>query len=424
MCEENTDIKGNGSKLRENEIPDDWDLPIVGDVSIINDSIKKEQDEVSYLPMDALNTELPWADYISSRNPNEHSGRLFKEKDTLVAKITPCTENGKSAYIDKIDSDFGIATTEVITLTPKNVNPIYLYYYTESHPSKNYIVSRMRGTSGRQRVPKSVFESELKIPLPNSKEQERIASVLYSVDKKLEQLHARKEKHEQLKQGLMQDLLTGEKRIPRKLNVNTDVTSKPHNFERNNKLNFDKLGNHFEMIKGKKPNNISESGKYKYLVMDTLKEKSLTYTNDTDNTVKLNKDELLFVVDGSVGKVFTDVEGVVASTMAKIKPKNTINKHYLYYLFKHNYNLISTATIGSAVPHADKTLVRSLKVFLPTLWEQERIASVLYTVDKLISKTDELIDKYEELKRGLMQDLISGDIRTSEDLEVLESISE
>ena len=210
-------ISGNGSELTCDEIPSDWDLEMLGDVCKVNASIDAESDEVEYLPMDALNEELPWPDYTQKRNPNEHSGTLFKEQDTLVAKITPCAENGKSALITDLDSEFGIATTEVITLTPTDINPKYLYYYAISHPSKNYTVSRMRGTSGRQRVPKSVFEQELKIPVPSGDEQERIASVLYTVDEMIARTSELRDEYEQAKRGLMQDLLSGKVRTPNSL---------------------------------------------------------------------------------------------------------------------------------------------------------------------------------------------------------------
>lgn len=265
--------------------------------------------------------------------------------------------------------------------------------------------------------------NRIDLPVPPVDEQRRIASVLYSVDEQVRSLHDRHDELTRVKHGLMQDLLTGNTRVTPKIEVQKEVEWESEDL--GNLLDkedcMERVGKFFELINGQKPE-IAESGEHLYLNVDTLLGKEVEYTNDTDVPFASEKDTLM-IVDGSrSGKVFRGKEGAVSSTMSALKPTEDINPEYLYQLLSNQYNLINAATIGSSIPHTDKTLVKSLELFIPQLWEQERIASVLYTIDEMISRTNDLMDKYERLKQGLMQDLLSGDIRTPEDLEVIEDI--
>src|SRR5699024_8210760 len=104
--------------------------------------------------------------------------------------------------------DVGIGSTEFAVLSPKcsSVNPWFLYYLGKSHPVHNYAISRMRGSTGRQRVPFSVFRRELDIALPPLEEQRKVATVLYTVDQVIQKTREVIEQIRQVRQGLVQDL--------------------------------------------------------------------------------------------------------------------------------------------------------------------------------------------------------------------------
>jgi type I restriction enzyme S subunit len=203
--------KGN---QRWKEVPKDWDLLPLNEVATVNPRYNKPDRELSYIEMDAVNKDLPYPDYIGQRNPKNNSGSLFAKEDTLFARITPCTENGKICFVDSIDTNLGIASTELIVLSPnkEKILPKYLYHFARTHKVCNYAISRMRGTTGRQRVPFSVFKKELFIPLPKKTEQEKIVNVLDSLDQKKINFGEIKEQLQRIKRGLMKDLLTGKVR--------------------------------------------------------------------------------------------------------------------------------------------------------------------------------------------------------------------
>jgi type I restriction enzyme M protein len=190
------------------QLPGEWSLKIGKDICSVNPTYDAEG-QIIYIEMDALSEELPFPKYHGWRNPSEHSGRMFSEGDTLFARITPCTENGKAAFIDSIDSKVGIGSTEFIVLSPDKtvVHPWYLYYMAKSYPVHEYAVSRMRGSTGRQRVPNSLFRDEVKFPIPPLAEQKKIASILLTVDYAMS--FSATSSLRSLRQGLMQDLLTG-----------------------------------------------------------------------------------------------------------------------------------------------------------------------------------------------------------------------
>lgn len=87
------------------------------------------------------------------------SGTKFINGDTLLARITPCLENGKSAFVDFLEQDqIGWGSTEFVVLRPKSPLPEYHGYLLCRHPSfRTFAIQSMSGTSGRQRIQNDVI---------------------------------------------------------------------------------------------------------------------------------------------------------------------------------------------------------------------------------------------------------------------------
>jgi len=120
-----------------------------------------------------------------------NGGMKFKNGDTIVARITPCLENGKTAYIDLLDeNEVAFGSTEYIVLREKLgiTDKQFLYYFSISPIFRDVAIASMTGSSGRQRVQTDVVKQHV-FEMPPIEEQKAIASVLSSLDDKIDLLH-------------------------------------------------------------------------------------------------------------------------------------------------------------------------------------------------------------------------------------------
>ena len=137
------------------------------------------------IAMDALQpfTKTPSSYEVATYN----GGMKFKNGDTIVARITPCLENGKTAYIDLLgENEVAFGSTEYIVLREKFgvTDKQFLYYFSISPIFRDVAIASMTGSSGRQRVQTDVVKQHV-FDMPSLKEQKTIASVLSSLDDKV-----------------------------------------------------------------------------------------------------------------------------------------------------------------------------------------------------------------------------------------------
>lgn len=121
---------------------------------------------------------------IGYDNEPFNGGTKFKNGDTLMARITPCLENGKIAYVDFLDDDeLAFGSTEFIVLREKeNISDKnFIYYLAISDFFKKPAEKSMVGSSGRQRVQTNVLK-ELEIKVPDLNTQKKISSILSYFD--------------------------------------------------------------------------------------------------------------------------------------------------------------------------------------------------------------------------------------------------
>jgi len=168
----------------------------LGQVAEVNPRLPRDAgisaaDEVAFLPMDAV-SEAGSVAYQQRRRMDEVTNGYtsFRRGDILLAKITPCMENGKAAYLDALETEYGFGSTEFHVLRPsQDLDGRYAFYLIWNPRFRHLAECRMTGSAGQKRVPAS-FLKELEIPLPPPAEQRRIAAILDKAD-------AIRRKHEQ-----------------------------------------------------------------------------------------------------------------------------------------------------------------------------------------------------------------------------------
>lgn len=148
------------------EIPEGWSVTTLGDAFDLNPKRTLAKGTIApYLDMANTPTTGHVPDQIIQRAFS--SGSRFINGDTLLARITPCLENGKAAFVDFLgDKAVGWGSTEFIVMRPKAKLPEYFgYLLARYEPFKTHAIASMSGTSGRQRVqPDSLATWELVLP--------------------------------------------------------------------------------------------------------------------------------------------------------------------------------------------------------------------------------------------------------------------
>lgn len=116
-----------------------------------------------------------------------NGGAKFRNGDTIMARITPCLENGKVSKVNILtQGEVGFGSTEYIVLRaiPNVSDPDFIYYLTISDLVRAPAIKSMVGSSGRQRVQQNVLET-LELPIPPYDEQKKIATILSALDEKI-----------------------------------------------------------------------------------------------------------------------------------------------------------------------------------------------------------------------------------------------
>lgn len=114
-------------------------------------------------------------------------GAKFSNGDTIMARITPCLENGKTAFVDCLEENeiaFGSTEFMVLRAKPGISNPQFVYYLATSPAFRTVAIKSMIGSSGRQRVQQNVLEN-LELVVPKLPEQEKIGRFLAMLDDKI-----------------------------------------------------------------------------------------------------------------------------------------------------------------------------------------------------------------------------------------------
>lgn len=142
------------------EIPDEWTVKPLPEIIDINPTRQLRKGAIApYLDMANVPTNSARVQNILEREFG--SGSKFVNGDTLLARITPCLENGKTAFVDFLHADqVGWGSTEFIVLRPKQFLPVEFAYFLCRHPAfRDFTIANMAGTSGRQRVPNDCFQN-------------------------------------------------------------------------------------------------------------------------------------------------------------------------------------------------------------------------------------------------------------------------
>lgn len=135
-------------------VPEGWENTILDEVIEFNPSISLSKERIKEcVPMAALSTSEMTLDINEISYSKSNSGSRFQNNDTIMARITPCLENGKIAFVQELQSEEGaVGSTEYIVMRSKSLCPPMVYLLARTHNFRQYAINSMSGSDGRQRV--------------------------------------------------------------------------------------------------------------------------------------------------------------------------------------------------------------------------------------------------------------------------------
>lgn len=202
------------------EIPAKWEVFPLKRVCRANASISedvkamKDSDLVTFLPMENVSETGEIDCSIKRKIADVRSGfSSFAKGDVVVAKITPCFENGKGACLDGLDTDIGFGTTEFINLRPSvKVLSKYLYMITMTRPFRKLGEEVMTGSAGQKRVSVNYIKN-FTLGIPDVEEQKSILAEisrrLIQIDRTIELERENIKNLQELKARIISDTVTG-----------------------------------------------------------------------------------------------------------------------------------------------------------------------------------------------------------------------
>ena len=194
-------------------IPDGWEILPLPKLIEINPRRSLRKGEVApYLDMANMPTKGHVPHTVVDRQFG--SGMRFINGDTLVARITPCLENGKTAYVDFLQHDeVGWGSTEYIVMRPMPPLPNeFAYYLARSTRFREFAIQNMTGTSGRQRVPAAAL-SQFLLPAPPKPIAESFGKFVRPLAKRVNETEAESRILATLRDTLLPRLISGKLRV-------------------------------------------------------------------------------------------------------------------------------------------------------------------------------------------------------------------
>jgi type I restriction enzyme S subunit len=152
---------------KTNGVPEGWEKKMVPEIIDINptEAVPKGA-SIRYIPMAGLSTSGMTVDMSEAEVRDKPTSVRFRNGDVLLARITPCLENGKTGFVNFLGKDeIACGSTEFIVLRGREVSPFYTYCLARTHDFREIAIKSMIGSSGRQRVQTSCFD-DFTVALP------------------------------------------------------------------------------------------------------------------------------------------------------------------------------------------------------------------------------------------------------------------
>ncbi|OUS73803.1 hypothetical protein B5G52_03305 [Pseudoalteromonas sp. A601] len=387
-------------------VPNGWLNKSIDDNISFSGGSQPPRDTFKFEPSEGYIRLIQIRDYKTDKFvtyvPKHLAKKFCSKDDVMIGRYGPPIFQ----ILRGIEGAYNVA---LIKASPKKgVDQEFMYYFLKRDDLLQIIESYSQRTSGQTGIEMDVLKS-FPMHLPPLPEQRKIAKILSTWDKAISTTERLIDNSKQQKKALMQQLLTGKKRL-------LDDSGKPFEGE----WEEVKLADVVEFNNGKgHEKHIVEDGKYlvvnsKYISSDGLVKK----TTDSAFCLANVGDVLMVMSDVPNGKaiakclyVDTSEKFTVNQRVARFRPKS-INSIFLYYTLNRNSYYLQFDD-GVKQTNLRKDEVLDCPVFRPSDEEQQKIASVLVNADQEIELLEQQLADLKQEKKALMQQLLTGKRRVS-----------
>lgn len=356
-------------------------------------------------------TDLEQQSSLSEVKYVDEKSYRFLRKSTLYGGevlLAKRGEIGKVYYFQMKTKRATLAPNLYLLKLKDTINSYFLFSLFKSTFGQNLLKSINASTSLG-----AIYKDDVKglnILIPPFEEQASIATALSDVDSLISALTKKIEKKKAIKQGLMQQLLTGKKRLPEFGEKWVEIELGQHSIM--NSGGTPSTANP-EYYGGKIPflsiNDITNAGKFIYETEKTITEEGLK--NSSARLFK--KGTIMYAMYASVGKcAITKIRISCSQAILGINVDSTLDADFLYYyLVSIQDDVLNYGQTGTQT-NLSKQIISSFILNVPSSKaEQTAIANILSDCDSEIAALEEKRDKYKEIKQGMMQQLLTGKIR-------------
>lgn len=413
------------------DYPNDWKLESIGEIfNTITDyvaagSFKDLSDNVKYY------NSPNYAQLIRTRDIKskfKNRGFIFIDKqaydylwrvhfdDTKI--IMPNIGNCGEVYfveVDKLPHERCVLGPNAIMLFDTGNDMKFIYYVLQRNDFQKDLKDII-SPSGQTKFNKTDL-SKIKIRIPaDIREQKHIADTLMTIDRHIENLERLIEKKKMVRDGAVEDLMTGKTRLDgfenkwEKVGFNDVIVPKA------------RIG-----WQGLKKDEYLQSG-YSYLIsgtdfnQGTISFSKISYVTkeryDLDINIQVNSGDVLVTKDGTIGKVAIvpsiDRKATLNSGVFVFKSNKKLTRNFLYWILRSSIfeKFIDDLSAGSTIKHLYQKDLKKFYFYIPKdLNEQKAISSILKSLDDDIQNLEKEKEKIEKIKAGAMDDLLTGRVR-------------
>ena len=369
-----------------------WTLKKLSDIAEFNpkESIKKDRmaKKISMEKLQPFCRDIPGYEIAAFTG-----GTKFRNGDTIMARITPCLENGKRAQVSILDDDeVGFGSTEYIVFRAKKnmTNADFLYYLVCSPMVREPAVKSMVGSSGRQRAQINVIE-RIEVAVPPLEEQQKIGSILRALDDKIELNNRINDNLEKQAQAIFKSWF---------------IDYEPFNGMVPSTWKEYRLVDFLPVITGKKNANVSsDKGQYPFFSCS----QNIAWTDN----YSFEGNAILVAGNGDFNVKWYNGKFEAYQRTYVLIPYNPRYTSWLYYAVKYNLAEITSAARGSVIRFITKGNLENFSFLAPRELDKCEIIDTFSTINHAIEQRVQENYRLQALRDYLLPRLMSGEIYVS-----------